>query len=108
MDGPAGAFLLSTLAGLFLAGATFVFARKTGLQPAQTALVETLKENADALKDQVDLLKSEVIVQRDRRVALEAKVARLEAVVVELVDENSTLRQKAGLGPRRHPLDLER
>ena len=101
-------FILASGSGLILALATFWLARKSGLQPAQAALIQTLKENGDALETQVGLLEKEVAVQRDRRVTLEHKVARLEAIVVELADENSDLRQKLGMAPRRHPLAVER
>ena len=90
-------FLLATGAGLCLAGLTFWFARKSGLQPAQAALIDTLKENADALKDQVERLKEEIRVQRDRRISLERKVARLEKVVIELASQNADLRAKLGM-----------
>ena len=100
-------FVLASASGLLLAAATFWLARKSGLQPAQAALIATLKENGDALETQVTLLEREVATQRDRRVTLERKVARLEAVVLELADENSDLRKKLGMAPRRHPLAVE-
>jgi hypothetical protein len=103
-------FLFPLAVGLFLAGGTFWLARKSGLQPAQAALIDTLQDNAVALKIQVDRLKEEVATQRDRRVALERKVARMEAVILSLADENSVLRAQLGMQPRRHPIvraDLE-
>ena len=107
MDAAVTGFLLASLAGLFFAAGTFWLARKSGLQPAQQKLIETLKENGDALETQVTLLEREVATQRDRRVTLERKVARLEAVVLELADENSDLRKKLGMAPRRHPLAVD-
>ena len=107
MEAASLGFILASASGLLLAAGTFWLARKSGLQPAQAALVQTLKENGDALEKQVGLLEREVATQRDYRVKLEQKVARLEAVVLELADENSDLRKKLGMGPRRHPLAVD-
>ena len=101
MDNALTSFVLAAIAGLVLAGAAFWLSTKSGLQPAQAALIETLKDNADAMDAQVELLKTELATQKDRRMQLERKVAKLEAVVLELVQENSTLRKKLGLPPRR-------
>ena len=90
-------FFIAGLVGLFLAGLTFWFARKSGLQPAQAALIDTLKDNVDAQEDQIRLLKGDLAVERTARQGLEEKVQRLQAVVVELVTENAELRKKAGL-----------
>ena len=94
-------FVLAAIAGLVLAGAAFWLATKSGLQPAQAALIETLKDNADAMDDKVKLLETELATQKDRRMQLERKVAKLEAIVLELVSENSTLRKKLGMPPRQ-------
>lgn len=101
---PYGPFLLATAIGLFLAALTYLFGRKSGLQPAQASLIKTLQDNAEALNDQVDILKADLASERDRRVMLERKVDRMETIIVDLVDENADLRKKAGLPVRRtHP-----
>ena len=97
------AFVLAAIAGLVLAGLAWLLATKSGLQPAQAALIATLKDNADAMEDQIKLLRAELAVQKERRMDLEAKVARLEAVVLELVQENAELRKKGGAPPGPPP-----
>ena len=97
-------FILAGGAGLFLAALTFWFARKSGLQPAQAALIDTLKDNADAMEDKIGLMKAEIATQRDRRILLEKKVARMEGVILSLADENADLRKKLGMPARRRPI----
>ena len=101
MDNAVVAFVLAAVSGLVLAGLAFWLATKSGLQPAQAALIVTLRDNGDALSEQVGLLKTEVATQRDRRIQLERKVARLERVVIGLASQNNDLRQKLGM-PARH------
>ena len=97
-------FVLAAASGLVLAAATFWLARKSGLQPAQAALINTLKDNADAMEDKIKLLTDELAAQKDRRIRLEEKVARMEGVILSLADENAVLRKKAGMAPRRSPI----
>ena len=103
MDNALTSFVLAAIAGLVLAGGAFWLATKSGLQPAQAALIATLKDNADAMDDKVTLLETELATQKDRRMQLERKVARLEAIVLDLASENSELRKKLGMAPRRKP-----
>ena len=95
------AFVLAAVAGLLLAGLAFWLATKSGLQPAQAALIQTLKDNAEAMEAKVARLETEISTQKDRRILLEQKVARLEKVVIGLSVQNNILREKLGL-PLRH------
>jgi hypothetical protein len=97
MDNAVVAFVLAAIAGLVLAAGAFWLATKSGLQPAQAALIETLKGNGDALEDKVKILETELAMQKDRRIRLERKVARLERVVIGLASQNNDLRQKLGM-----------
>ena len=101
MENAALSFVLAAVAGLFLAACSFWLARKSGLQPAQATLIETLKDNAEAMEDQIALLKTELATQKDRRIQLEKKVSRMEAIILELAQENSDLRKKVGMPARR-------
>ena len=95
------AFFIAAISGVFLAALTWFFARRSGLQPAQAALIDTLQENAAALQVQVARLKDDLAHEKSRREALEGKVDRLEGLVVELTDENSALRSKLGMPARK-------
>jgi hypothetical protein len=97
---PFAAFILATTIGLGLSLATFLVARSSGLLPVQGELISTLKDNADALERRLELLRSELDAERQQRLILAGKVARMEALIVELVDENNTLRAQVGL-PKR-------
>jgi cell division protein FtsB len=90
-------FFVAAIVGLGLAGLTWWFARKSGLQPAQAALIDTLKDNVDALEDRAKLLEDDLRVERAARQALDQELKRLKAVVIELVTENAELRRRAGL-----------
>jgi chromosome segregation ATPase len=93
-------FLLAALVGFLLAGLTWLAARKSGLQPAQAALISTLQDNADALGEQVKILREQLAAEVEQRQALERKVARLREAVVDLASENAELRGRLGM-PRR-------
>ena len=64
------------------AGVTYTGAWKheSGLQPAQAALIKTLKDNAEAMSDKVTRLETDLATQKDRRIQLERKVARFPYV----------------------------
>jgi cell division protein FtsB len=97
---PYFSFLIAGLVGLFLAGLTWWFARKSGLQPAQAALIDTLKDNVDALEDRAKLLEDQLNIERARTTELDQELKKLKAVVVDLVTENAELRRKAGMPVR--------
>ena len=94
-------FLLATAVGMFLAGLTYLFARRSGLGTAQATLISTLQATSDALADQVKILQADLSAERDKRQALEGKVDRMESLIVDLVGENNDLRKKVGLPVRR-------
>jgi hypothetical protein len=100
LEGPYISFILAALVGLFLAAGTFWFARKTGLQPAQTALIQTLQDNAAALSDQIKIVRQQLDSEIEKRASLERRVTILQQAVVDLAEENAELRRKLGLKPR--------
>ena len=104
MEAAVTGFVLAAASGLVLAAATFWLARKSGLQPAQAALINTLKDNADAMEDKIARLTDELAAQRDRRILLEKKVSRMEGVILGMATENAELRKKLGMTARRHAI----
>lgn len=97
---PIVSFFLATLVGLALATLSWLISRRSGLVPAQEALISTLKANTDALGAQVELLKTQLATEKSARQALETKVDALETQLADLLVENGELRQKLGIQPR--------
>jgi hypothetical protein len=106
-EGSFGSFLLTLGGGAILIVLTFWFARKSGVLPVQETLIDTLKDNAMALGEKVKLLEEHLKETQDVAERLEARVTRLSAIIVTLVDENDALRRKIGLPPRTKRLDPE-
>jgi uncharacterized membrane protein affecting hemolysin expression len=104
MEAAVTGFVLAAASGLVLAAATFWLARKSGLQPAQAALINTLKDNANAMEDKISRLTAELAEQKDRRILLEKKVARMEGVILGMATENAELRKKLGMTARLHKI----
>ena len=100
-------FLLSLLLGVFLVWLTYQLSKKSGLLPAQRTLVETLKDNVEAMQDKVKNLEEELATQRDLRVTLETRVRRLAQAIVDLVQENVTLRRRQGLPAKKSKVLLD-
>jgi hypothetical protein len=94
-------FLLATAVGVFLAGLTYLFGRKSGLVPAQASLITTLQANAEALEHRVGMLSQSLSEEQSKRAMLEVKVERMETLIVDLVAENSDLRRRLGMPIRR-------
>lgn len=92
-------FLTATAVGLGLAVATFLVARRSGLNSVQTQLIDTLQDNAEALGKRVDLLEEEVSTLTRQRSDLEATVKRLRDAVTDLAQENADLRRRLKLPP---------
>jgi len=105
-EGPLGSFLLTLAGGSVLIVLTFLFARKSGILPVQETLIDTLKDNAVALTEKVKILEANLKATQDVAEKLEARVTRLSAIIVTLVDENDALRRKVGLPVRSHHMDL--
>ena len=101
-----GPFLVATMVGMLIAFLTWYAARKSGLQPVQAELIDTLQDNAVALTDKVKLVEEALDRERLTRQALERKVDRLEAVVLDLAAENADLRRKLGM-PKRQDSRLD-
>lgn len=101
-----GGFVLATGMGLFIAFLTWWAARKSGLNPAQETLIDTLQDNAAALNEQVRLLRESLATEQRLRLDLDAKVRHLENVVVDLASENADLRRQLGL-PRKEKATAE-
>jgi hypothetical protein len=99
MEGPLIAFVLATFGGLMLSVLSWWFARKAGLAPAQSQLITTLKDNADAMADQLVLIRESLATEIAHREALQRKVGLLESAIVDLATENAELRRKLGMPP---------
>jgi hypothetical protein len=99
MEGPLVAFALAALAGLLLSALSWWFARKAGLQPAQSSLISTLKDTTDAMADQLVLIRASLAAEIAQREALQHKVGLLEDAIVDLATENAKLRRRLGLPP---------
>jgi septal ring factor EnvC (AmiA/AmiB activator) len=98
--GPFAAFILATSVGLGLSLATYFLARQAGLAPVQSALIDTLQDNAAALSTRVSQLETELDSERRQRIALAATVTNLRDTVADLATENGDLRKRLGLAGR--------
>lgn len=94
-------FLLATFVGLGLSVVTLFVARRSGLATVTTSLVDVLQDNVGALTLRVTQLEDEVGRERQQRVGLEVEVRRLRDTISELAAENTELRRRAGMEPRR-------
>ena len=90
---PFGAWLGAIVVGVTLSALTWAVARRAGLAPMESRLIETLKDNAEALEDRVAHLEGALARERDQRVGLEAEVQRLRDALADLAAENAALRR---------------
>ena len=90
---PFGAWLGAIVVGVTLSALTWAVARRAGLAPMESRLIETLKGNAEALEDRVAHLEGALARERDQRVGLEAEVQRLRDALADLASENAALRR---------------
>ena len=93
--------LLATGIGLGMTALTYLLARKSGILPVQISLIKTLQDNGEAMAQKLTLLTEELGVQKDLRMKLEKRVGRLQAVLIEVIEENSDLRKRLGLPVKR-------
>jgi len=100
---PYVAFFLATTIGLVLSLATYWVARHSGLGPVQSALIDTLQDNAAALAVRVTQLEQEVSHLSAQRQLLEQQIGRLRETVTDLAGENAELRRQLRMAPRGEP-----
>jgi cell shape-determining protein MreC len=97
VEGTLISFVLAAMAGLILSVLTWYFARKSGLQPAQSQLVSTLKDTVDAQEDKITYLEESLATERKAREQLASKVQSLQSAIADLASENTELRKKLGM-----------
>ena len=91
---PMGAWLGAIVVGVALSALTWALARRAGLAPLESRLIETLKDNAEALEDRVAHLEGALARERTDRIGLEAEVQRLRDALADLAAENADLRRR--------------
>ncbi len=100
---PVVSFLLAAIVGLGMATLSWVISRRSGLVPAQEALITTLQANTSALQAQVDMLTRQLNAEKQARQELAARTDQLEEQLADLLVENADLRKQLGMTPRaRH------
>lgn len=101
LEGPFATFTLTLVVGVILSFLSWLIARRSGLLPLQSNLVDTLQDTVEALEKQLSIAEADrdkaAMLAEERRLHVE----RLEDSIVGLVNENAALRRKTGAPPRR-------
>lgn len=100
LSSPVVSFFLATSVGLTLAVLSWFISRRSGLVPAQEALIVTLKANTEALTAQVQMLQGQLAKEQAARRDLETRTDALEEQLSDLLVENADLRKQLGMQPR--------
>jgi len=110
MDGILGSALQALAAGavgVVLAVAGYFVAKRSGLGPVQAEHVRNLVGNNTALEQRVGILEEALEREKRRRARLARKVVSLERTVVELAEENTSLRKRLDMPKREIRLELD-
>jgi chromosome segregation ATPase len=106
-EGPLATFLLTAGVGLLLAFLSWLIARRSGLLPLQSELVDTLQDTVAALDRQLTDTKAELKAALAKLAAAQTDTMELSDALNQLARENAVLRRKFGQAPRRRT-DVER
>ncbi len=97
LSSPIVSFFLAAIVGLAMATLSWFISRRSGLVPAQEALITTLQANTAALQSQVEMLTRQLAAEKQARQDLATRTDQLEEQLADLLVENADLRKQLGM-----------